>query len=153
MTHNGLIKKILVATDGSGPSIRAAGYAAEIARCTGAEVTVLNAAEVSGVTQFVTYFTEENAGLGGEPRRTSEDIIVDTKQPFVEADIHVHSKIIEGYAPEVIIQESRDGKYDLIAMGSRGVGTGLIKRIAFGVGSVAERVIGNAPCPVLVVRE
>lgn len=147
------IKKILVPTDGSEQAMQAAQYAAEIARCEGAEVVLLYAAPVTGVTQFVAYAIpnpEEN--LEAEMRETGEEIIRRSKAPFLEADIQVRSKIIEGPPADIIISEARDGGYDMIAMGSRGAGTGLIRRVIFGLGSVAERVVGNAPCPVLVAR-
>ena len=51
-------------------------------------------------------------------------------------------------ADEVIIKLARDKDIDLIVMGSHGR-TGL-KRLL--MGSVTERVIGHAPCPVLVVK-
>ena len=147
-----LIHKILVATDGSDLSIEAARYAAEIAKSTSAQVVILNAAEVSGVTQFVSYSVQATEDLGREMRETGEDIIEKTKKPFLEADVPVHSKIIEGYAADVILREAQDGKYDLIAMGSRGLGASFIQQVMLGLGSVAERVIRNASCPVLVVH-
>ncbi len=153
MTPGRLIQKILVATDGSGPSLRAADYAAEIAGCTGAEVTILTAAEATGITQFVAYAVKAAENLPEELRHTGAHIVETTKKPFLEADVPVHTKIIEGFASEVILNEAKDGNYDLIAMGSRGAGVGLTKRLIFGMGSVAERVVGNAPCPVLVAHE
>jgi len=152
MIHSSLIKKLLVATDGSEPSLHAALYAAEIAGCTGAEVTILNAAEISGVTQFVSYSIGSGKGSPLDVRRTGESIIEMTKKPFLEAGVSVRTKIVEGYAAEVILSEAEEGKYDLIAMGSRGAGTGTLKRMFLGLGSVAERVLANAPCPVLAVR-
>lgn len=153
MTPGRLIRKILIATDGSGPALRAADYAAEIAQCTNAEVTILTAAETSGITQFVTYAVQASENLPEELRHTGAHIVESTKKPFLEADVPVHTKIIEGFAPEVILNEARDGNYDLIAMGSRGAGARLTKRLIFGMGSVAERVVSSAPCPVLVARE
>jgi len=152
MTDNRLIRKILIATDGSELAARAARFAAEIAECTGAEVTILNAAEVSGLTEFVTYSIEAGKKLSQQQRETGEDIVERTRKPFLDTCVPTHTKVIEGYAAEVILSEAEDGKYDLIVMGSRGAGMGLIRRVVFGLGSVAERVVGNAPCPVLVVR-
>ena len=147
-----LIQKILVATDGSDQSIRAAEYAAEIASCLKSEVAIVYALEESGVTQFVGYSIQADQELPGGKRLTGEEILADTKKAFLETDVPVHSKIIEGFAADVIIQEARDGKYDLIVMGSSGAGAGVVRRVLFGLGSVAERVLAHAPCPVLVVR-
>jgi nucleotide-binding universal stress UspA family protein len=56
----------------------------------------------------------------------------------------------QGVAPDAgIIQQAIKNEVDLIIMGSHGR-TGLTKLL---MGSVAERVIGQAPCPVLVVKK
>lgn len=147
------IRKILLAADGSEISLKAARYASEIARCTHAEVTVLNAVEASGVTQFVTAALPHGTTAREEARHTATHVIDDARKPFLEDDVVVHTKIIEGPASEVILDEARDGGYDLIAMGSRGAGASLTQRLMLGMGSVAQRVLGSAPCPVLIVRE
>jgi nucleotide-binding universal stress UspA family protein len=54
----------------------------------------------------------------------------------------------EGVAWEQLIQTARAHKADMIVMGTHGR-TGLSRLF---LGSVAERVVGNAPCPVLTVR-
>jgi nucleotide-binding universal stress UspA family protein len=56
----------------------------------------------------------------------------------------------QGVAPDAgIIQQAIKNEVDLIVMGSHGR-TGLKKLL---MGSVTERVIGQAPCPVLVVKK
>ena len=56
----------------------------------------------------------------------------------------------QGVAPDAgIIQQAIKNEVDLIIMGSHGR-TGLKKLL---MGSVTERVIGQAPCPVLVVKK
>jgi len=148
-----LIEKILVATDGSEPSLDAARYAAEIAACVGAYAVVLNAAEVSVVTQFVRSAVATNEASEPDPRETGLEVADKTKEIFNELGIPAHTKIIEGPAADVIIREAQDGDYDLIVMGSRGVGMGVHPRVSSGLGSVAEQVLGSAPCPVLLARE
>jgi nucleotide-binding universal stress UspA family protein len=147
-----LIRKILAPTDGSDASLCAAKYAAEIAKCSDAQVVLLNVAEVSAITQFVGY----SARGGRHPeiglREVGESILEKTEQAFLEADVPVRTKIIEGFAPEAIIKEAEDGNYDLIVMGSHGAEGGALRRVLFGLGSVAEGVVSNAPCPVLLVR-
>jgi nucleotide-binding universal stress UspA family protein len=150
MPHSHLIGKILVAADGSDPSFRAAQYAADIAACDGAEVTLIYALEATGVTEFVKTVIPGNESSVEELRQTGFDIIEKTKKPFLEADVATHGKVIEGFAADVIIAEARGGDYDLIAMGSCGMGAGILKPMVFGLGSVAQRVLGSPPCPVLV---
>jgi nucleotide-binding universal stress UspA family protein len=53
-----------------------------------------------------------------------------------------------GEASKVILDAARDGGFDLVVMGTHGR-TGLSHLV---LGSVAERVLRRAPCPVLTVR-
>lgn len=146
-----LIRKILVPTDGSDVSLAASRYAAEVAKCLNAQVVLLNVAEVSALTQFVGYSVRGRHPAHGL-REVGETVLEQTDKVFLAADITTHKKIIEGFAPEMIIREAEDGNYDMIVMGSHGRDGGVLRRMLFGLGSVAEAVVGNAPCPVMVVR-
>jgi len=57
--------------------------------------------------------------------------------------------VLRGRPDEAIVSAARFKEADLIVLGSHGR-TGLARLL---VGSVAERVIGQAPCPVLVVKK
>ena len=62
--------------------------------------------------------------------------------------IEVTSGTLVGPPHEVIVDHARDMRADLIVVGSRGLGA-----VAHALlGSVAEKVVRHAPCPVLVVR-
>ncbi len=63
--------------------------------------------------------------------------------------IEVEMKLRHGLAAEEILQEIREVGYDLVIMGSTQVARGL--RHYF-VGSITDKVVENASCPVLVVR-
>ncbi len=62
--------------------------------------------------------------------------------------ISIATELAWGNPSEVIVEKARSGGYDLIVMGSRGLGaiSGLL------LGSVSDRVVKLAPCPVLIVR-
>ncbi|MDN3514485.1 MAG: universal stress protein [Candidatus Brocadia sp.] len=62
--------------------------------------------------------------------------------------IPVEALIIQGVPFAEIIKASRDYKIDLIVLGTHGR-TGLSHAI---MGSVAEKVVRKAPCPVLTIR-
>jgi nucleotide-binding universal stress UspA family protein len=62
--------------------------------------------------------------------------------------IHVEAKLVEGYPVAAILEEARVGEADLVAMGTQG--TRGLERLV--LGSVAERVVQRAPCPVLTAR-
>jgi len=60
--------------------------------------------------------------------------------------VNVTPKVVEGSPAKKIVDEAEN--YDLVVMGTLGR-TGISKLL---LGSVAERVVRFAPCPVLVVR-
>jgi nucleotide-binding universal stress UspA family protein len=61
---------------------------------------------------------------------------------------HVHGQIATGDPRDVVVSVARRGQYDLIVLGTHGR-TGVARLI---LGSVAEGVLRNAPCPVLIVH-
>lgn len=62
--------------------------------------------------------------------------------------LKISSKLLEGRPSDRIIEAAKEGNFDLIVMGSRGLGG--IKR--FFLGSVSDRVADEAECPVLIVK-
>jgi universal stress protein A len=62
--------------------------------------------------------------------------------------LKVKALMLRGFADEEIRRFAEEGAFDLIVMGTHGR-TGLSRVI---LGSVAERVVRTAPCPVLTVR-
>jgi nucleotide-binding universal stress UspA family protein len=66
-----------------------------------------------------------------------------------EAGVRIKTQLQEGDPASVILNESSAGKYDLIIMGSRGLGR--FKRLL--LGSVSTKVVHHASCSILVVRE
>ncbi len=64
------------------------------------------------------------------------------------AGVEVEQHVREGYPATVIVEEAAELSADLIVIGTHGH-TGLKHLI---LGSIAERVVHAAPCPVLTVR-
>ena len=60
----------------------------------------------------------------------------------------VRSRVVTGAAATEVVRFAREGGYDLVVMGTHGR-RGLRHLV---LGSVAERVVREAPCAVLVVR-
>lgn len=76
--------------------------------------------------------------------RSLADLRARTERP----GLMVASRAIQGDPALEICEVARQAGHDLIVMGTHGR-TGLTRLF---LGSVAERVIREAPCPVLVVR-
>jgi nucleotide-binding universal stress UspA family protein len=68
--------------------------------------------------------------------------------PLRERGLTVETVIREGYPASVIEDEAAERNVDLLVIGTRGH-TGLKHLL---LGSVAERVVQKAPCPVLTVK-
>ena len=63
-------------------------------------------------------------------------------------DISVTSIVVAGHPANVILARLRDGRHDLLVMGTRGLG-----RVGSALlGSVSQAVLHEAEVPVLVVR-
>ncbi len=140
-----IFQKILVPLDGSEHSGRALDTAIQLAKNLKSQLALLSVYYVTGVA-------------GPDPGSTLialESIRDSCKRTLAEAEtkakaetIEVKTEIIEGNAADIIVKKAKEGKFELIVMGARGLST--FKKIL--IGSVSEGVIKNAPCPVLIVK-
>ena len=141
------ITHILVPTDFSTDANAAFNYALGLARKFDAPVHLLHVVEdpvAAGVWSSEIY-TAEVAGLQVNLVRDAEERLRRT----VPNDAGmVSTEVRSGSAARQIIETARDRSADLIVMGTRGR-TGMAHVI---MGSVAERVVRLAPCPVLTLR-
>lgn len=125
--------RIVLGTDGSRFSDAAAASAAKIAHCCTAPITVVSA--------LVPSHSERRQQEG---REAVERTTAQLKQEGLDAE----GLALPGEADEVIIKLAEEKQADLIVVGIHGR-TGFGKAL---LGSVSERVIGNAKCAVLVVK-
>jgi universal stress protein A len=141
------LQHILVPTDFSTYAEQALDYAITLAQCLQARVTLIHVISpgIWGTGEVTT----------APPPGYFEEIEADAQQQIEVALQRVHAAGLEGQplvvygAPfERIITVARDQGVDLIVMGTHGR-TGLPHLL---LGSVAERVVRLAPCPVLVTR-
>ncbi len=126
-------RRILLCTDGSRSSDAAATAAARISECCGSPLTVLSV----------------EVPAHSEERQAEAAAIVDRVLSFYrEAGLEADGLVRRGTAHDVIAEVAGELGADLIIMGSHGrTGWGRLL-----LGSNSERVIGNATCPVLVVK-
>ena len=141
------IKNILVATDFSEPSGVALAYGRDLARSYGARLHVLHV-----VDDVMLHYTPEVAFVGPDLQRDLDEranrelnaLITDDDRlrgalPVIERGLH---------PAEAIVNYAKANAIDLIVAGTHG--RGLVKH--FLMGSIAERVVRTAPCPVLTVH-
>jgi nucleotide-binding universal stress UspA family protein len=141
------IVRILVPTDFSPDAEAAFRYARELASVFDAALHLVHVVEdplAAGMWSSEVY-TAEIAGLQVSLVREAERRLRNTVPPDAGA---VTTEVRAGGAAAQILETAREQKADLIVMGTRGR-TGLAHVI---MGSVAERVVRLAPCPVLTLR-
>ncbi len=143
------LKRILVPTDFSKSSENALTYALAFAEKFGAAVDLLH------VVQDLALFIPEAVLVTPQPAPPVEQFVTAARtalerviQALNRPDLAVRPEVAEGTTYEAIVSFARERGVDLIIMGTHGH-TGLAHVL---LGSVAERVVRRAPCPVLTVR-
>jgi len=145
------LKKILVATDFSEPSEAALAYGRELARSFGAALTIVN---VVDDTMARAYGIDGGVMLTDpEMQREFEASALQQVNALISDEdrtqLRAAGQVLASNAPaQAIVTYARDANVDLIVMGTRGRG-GVAHLL---MGSVSEKVVQIAPCPVLTVR-
>jgi nucleotide-binding universal stress UspA family protein len=131
------LKRILVPTDFSESANRALAYGCELADKFDAEIHVL----------FVVKESVPYHGYDWEPEDEVAEQLASLPGTPWDKTLRVERNVRVGPPFFEIITEARDKDVDLIVMGTHGYGP--IKHML--IGSVAERVVRQAPCPVLTI--
>lgn len=138
-----MFKKIIWATDGSASAERALPYAKELARAEGASLVIVHAVETytgSRAAGLPLYVEEEDL------QKRTEEQLDSLRAEGIDAELKMVSGIGVRAAHSIADAASEVGA-DVIVMGTRGhtpLG-GLL------LGSVAQRLLHIAPCPVMAV--
>lgn len=139
--------KIIVPVDGSESAGRAARLGAELARATGARLILLYVYDAPTVAQMglrsLSKDEMEHAKQG-----VSKGSFDEARKAIGGVDVPIDLAIEVGHPALEITTHARASKADLIVIGSRGLSPlqGMM------LGSVSERVVRTAPCPVTVVH-
>jgi universal stress protein A len=141
-------KKILCAVDFSEPAREAMALAARLARESHAELMLVHVwqAPLLPADSAIMLDNELLAGIVTESERS----LATWKAELASMGFaHAQTKLLAGVPWDCIVRESAsDPAYDLVVLGTHGR-SGL-KHVL--LGSVAEKVLRHAACPVLVVR-
>ena len=145
------IHEILLAVDFSEGSKAALAQADFMAKGLGARLHVLH---VWDATEFLPPDDRNADGplasfsraLHTQARQALEEFVGEAKSRGMVIN---HAFMESGVASTTIVEVAKRQKYDLIVLGTHGR-TGIAHAL---LGSVAERVVRKAPCPVLTVRE
>jgi nucleotide-binding universal stress UspA family protein len=141
-------KSILVPVDFSPHSERAVEVAMEMAAAMGAEVHLLHVYGIPvGVAGPGIYDTALPVGVLTDLRDSAAKALEELVARFGERGVKVSGLVREGVPAGTIVDTAEEVGSDLIVMGTRGL-SGL-KHVL--LGSVAERTLRSASCPVLAV--
>ncbi len=166
-----MYQKILIPVDGSPGAEKAAQHGVELAEKINAAVTLIN---VLPLTSEMKRYTDWYVSLSGKRRTKSnitpvpdaesnidwfkeisdheqariEEIFTKIQKDLAKYNVAVDTKMVTGDPAREICQEASDGKYDLIIIGSSGLGELKDPRM----GGVSERVVRRADVSVLTVR-
>ena len=142
------MQTIVVPTDFSPHSERALEVAEKLVKLTGGKIHLLHCFQINvgGISPYGVTVPEE---FNREVREAAEKAIEDLERKVAAEGIEVETHLTPRFPSEAVSDLAKELGADLIVMGTRGA-TGL-KHIL--LGSVAERTIRIAPCPVLTVKE
>jgi universal stress protein A len=145
-----MIARILVPVDFSPCSLQALDYAADLARPLRSEVLVLFVVEPVYAASSPTLFgsSVNLAMLIQEQTRLGREQLARATARVEAEGVKARPLLQQGSARQVIIDAARTVRADLIVMGTRGR-SGLAHLL---LGSVAEWVVRQAPCPVVTLR-
>jgi nucleotide-binding universal stress UspA family protein len=148
MTH------VLVATDGSGQSLKAARYVRTLVGPALERVSVVAVIRPLAAVPFANDFGEEDqVARDHDPtglafRAAAEAAVARVAEVFSDTTASVQSYVRAGPPADEIVRAANELEVDLIVIGGRGKGA--VEAIL--LGSVSYRVLHHAPCPVLVTR-
>jgi len=147
-----LMQKILVPVDLSPDSRLALAEAAQYAAAFGASIDILYVWSAPALIAPESLIT--GVGVNEQPlmdwiHKNATEQLAHFETEVRGEGVPISSVLCEpGEPAAVIVERAKSGRYDLLVLSTHGR-TGLSH---FLMGSVAERVVRSAPCPVLTVR-
>jgi nucleotide-binding universal stress UspA family protein len=139
----------VVATDFSESAALATSAAVRLLRCQrGAAIVLLHVCSppvAYGGPDVPVVMLSDWDQIEQEARRQLETLAA----PLHRHGLSVEARVLQGYPVDSILHEAALVKADFIALGTQGR-SGLNRLL---MGSVAERVVHHAPCPVLTARQ
>ncbi|MDD1722849.1 MAG: universal stress protein [Methanothrix sp.] len=143
-----MYKRILIATDGSDKSMKAAEEGMELAKALGAQVIALNVINEVVIASAVRQLGSDRKEVEEKLKVAGGKAVDSIKAMGAKMGVSVDAIVRIGAPANTVIDTSGAEKADLIVMGSHGE-SGATKLL---IGSVVQKVLYWATIPVLVVR-
>jgi nucleotide-binding universal stress UspA family protein len=145
---NSQFQKILVPTDFSADAEEALRVASELSRAYAATLTLIHVYDPIAYPLPDGYVMYTPGQLSNMLAEFDKRLARAKESAIAAAALGVTTRVLQGSAAAEIVRFATDEAYDLIVIGTHGR-TGLPR---FLLGSIAERVVQTAACPVLTVK-
>jgi nucleotide-binding universal stress UspA family protein len=145
-----VFNRIVVGTDGSETAAEAVRQATELARLTGATLSIASAfspvssRRVGGEQQDAPADVQYEIGPREDVNLVLDAAAANAKQAGVEVQTHA----VEGDPADALLNVAEQTKADLLMVGNKGM-TGARR---FLLGSVPNKISHHAPCSVMIVQ-
>ena len=145
-----MFSRIVVGTDGSETAAEAVRQAVDLAKLSGAQLSIVSAYEPVSKRRVEVERDEAPADVQHEigPREDVNLVLDGAAAAAKKEGIEVQTHPVEGNPADAILEVAEQTGADLIVVGNKGM-TGA-KR--FLLGSVPNKVSHHAPCSVLIIR-
>ncbi|ABO50688.1 UspA domain protein [Desulforamulus reducens MI-1] len=145
-----MYKKILVPLDGSERSIKALSHTVALAEKLAAKVTLMHVVPSLPpyVNTAVDHLGQVQQSIIEELMKNGKEMLEQFVSSISDKNIEVDTYTVMGQPADEILEKANQDNYELIVIGSRGLGE--IK--GYIMGSVSNRVSRHASCPVLIIR-
>ena len=141
-----MFTKILVPVDGSDNSYRALEAALVLSEKLGSNISVVNVMEQVPITHI------ESEKLLSELleayKKENQEILSKCSEIARQKWITIKSVLLQGNPAPVILDFIRKENFDLVIMGSRGMGK--FKELI--LGSVSSKIMHHSPCAIMIIR-
>jgi nucleotide-binding universal stress UspA family protein len=141
-----MFTKILVPADGSDNSYRALEAALVFSEKLGSSVSVVNVMEHVPITHI------ESEKLLSELlqayKKENQEILSKCSDIAHQQGITIKTVLLQGNPAPVILDYIKKENFDLVIMGSRGMGK--FKELI--LGSVSSKIMHHSPCAVMIIR-
>jgi nucleotide-binding universal stress UspA family protein len=141
-----MLKKILVAFDGSEKSYDAFDFALEMSKlCPNAapDIIVLSVAQPPEPIDIV-----EMDAIIDSATQHYEELFKGLREKAKERNLEIKTEVVVGHPADQIVRYAKDNEIDQIIMGQKGKS----KIETWLLGSVSKRVSTYAPCTVTIVK-
>ena len=141
-----MFSRILVPVDGSDNSYRALDAALLLSEKLGAKVAAIHVMEDIPVSYIVSEKLLRE--IVDAYKRENQLILSKCSEIATKKGLTIDTKLLQGNPGSTILDFCEREKYDIIVMGSRGMGK--FKELV--LGSVSSKVLHHSSCPVMIIR-